>query len=282
MLKGSLLLEKKRNFVRFKCLLAEQDTPMEWIKAKAVLVYDADRQQALKEKLTQVRVPTLNLLHNYIVQQVHVAQGETITEQTPLITLKVDIRPALLKSLRNELYGYGRHERKNGCGGALRFGNEVAATALFNVMATRTGVIQKLNVKVGDTIRTDTVIALINANFKKTYKLQTLNADVIDGFKFLRPWVAVAKEQHGAEFQPSMFSPHITIVKGQEPVVNKTAWGKYEGEILEFEYLPTLEEHYNFWYLPVRCQRMFDIRAELGLSHKHNLHITVGRILHKS
>jgi hypothetical protein len=57
---------------------------------------------------------------------------------------------------------------------------------------------------------------------------------------------------------------HITIVRAAKPPKTK-AWGKYEGERVEFWYDPYLHEGSVYWFLDCYSQRLEEIALELGL-----------------
>jgi hypothetical protein len=84
----------------------------------------------------------------------------------------------------------------------------------------------------------------------------------------------------GLKLYGSRWSPHITIIRGEEPP-NKDLWGKYDLDNWEFEYdiSPHRDRDSVFWWIDVKCERMLDLREELGLPRfpEYNFHITVGR-----
>jgi len=70
---------------------------------------------------------------------------------------------------------------------------------------------------------------------------------------------------------------HITVIRNEEPLY-KEFWEKYVGEQVEFEYETSPQTDGNYWWLGVDCQRLLDIRIELGLSEQpiFPLHLSVG------
>ena len=93
--------------------------------------------------------------------------------------------------------------------------------------------------------------------------------------------------------QPQMYDPHITFVRGYkglgdeaeliepiDPDLKKEFWGKYEGEVVPFEYDPELKTDGTMWWLDAFSKRLEDIREELGLSKMRepydSFHITIG------
>lgn len=60
------------------------------------------------------------------------------------------------------------------------------------------------------------------------------------------------------------YQPHISVVRKETPPVID-AWGKYEGEDVEFQYDSYIHEGTVYWWLNVFSTRLEDIRIELGL-----------------
>jgi hypothetical protein len=60
------------------------------------------------------------------------------------------------------------------------------------------------------------------------------------------------------------YDPHITVVRYEVPP-NLEAWGKYEGERVEFLYDPYIFKGTQYWWLDCFSKRLEEIREELGL-----------------
>ena len=58
--------------------------------------------------------------------------------------------------------------------------------------------------------------------------------------------------------------PHITIVRVAKPPKIE-AWGKYEGEKIEFYYDPYIHQGGFYWWLNCYSKRLEEIANELGL-----------------
>jgi hypothetical protein len=87
------------------------------------------------------------------------------------------------------------------------------------------------------------------------------------------------------DVNPQAYDPHITVVRtGVEFPPNMDAWGKYEGEKVDFVYDPAHKTDGLYWFLNVESDRIGDIREELGLPRyrKDNkgYHITIGNTKH--
>lgn len=84
------------------------------------------------------------------------------------------------------------------------------------------------------------------------------------------------------------WGPHITVSRNEEPPdSHKHLWGAYEGEVVSFSYATGIRDNYSperyrsFFWLEVECQRLHDIRKELGLppiatAWVGNFHLTIG------
>jgi hypothetical protein len=66
--------------------------------------------------------------------------------------------------------------------------------------------------------------------------------------------------------QGTRFPPHITVVRaGRDIPTDLGAWGRYEGEVVEFAYPSYIHVGRDYYWLEVWCARLEDIRVELGL-----------------
>lgn len=74
------------------------------------------------------------------------------------------------------------------------------------------------------------------------------------------------------------FDAHISVVRLESPA-KLDLWGKHDGETISFEYSNEIAWDDIYIWLPVRSQRLEDIRVELGLPFqpwwKNLFHITV-------
>ena len=81
--------------------------------------------------------------------------------------------------------------------------------------------------------------------------------------------------------QPQMFPCHITVVRtGKEEPLNREAWGRYEGEVVPFEYENAVSRGSVYYTLNAWSERLEEIREELGLPRTRTgydeFHITIG------
>lgn len=87
----------------------------------------------------------------------------------------------------------------------------------------------------------------------------------------------------GAKLLRPYWPLHVTIVRNEEPP-NKERWWDYDGERVEFHYLPgvrtneTPERFRSFYWVDVICPRFEQIRVELGLPKNDDgiYHMTIG------
>ena len=89
---------------------------------------------------------------------------------------------------------------------------------------------------------------------------------------------------YGIKCGGSRGGEHITVVAGKyDDVSLHDQWQMHHGERVTFNYsAPPISKDGYFW-LPVECQRLGEIRSELGLSGqpKYPFHLTVGNVIHK-
>lgn len=67
-----------------------------------------------------------------------------------------------------------------------------------------------------------------------------------------------------ARLQPGRYAPHVTVVRHEIPP-QTAAWGRHEGEEIEFEYDPFVFDDGTYFWVQVRCPRLEEVRIELGL-----------------
>jgi hypothetical protein len=117
--------------------------------------------------------------------------------------------------------------------------------------------------------------------FRKTFKTKTLIVQLHPSTDLNLYYEWFLKKKYGDRFklQPPMFGLHVTVVRGDEKILHKSAWKKRNGELISFEYNPErLKSAWQFWSLPVRGTYLEQLRVGLGLSEFHDFHLTVGRV----
>jgi hypothetical protein len=89
------------------------------------------------------------------------------------------------------------------------------------------------------------------------YKLWLrVDQGISDFYRALIPkYVVVYSQMHPA---------HITIIRRETPL-DLTAWGKYEGEQVDFVYSPVVHSSEFYFWLNCFCKRLEEVRLELGL-----------------
>lgn len=113
-------------------------------------------------------------------------------------------------------------------------------------------------------------------NLKKTFKAKTLIVQLpFDDLANLYRWFV--KQKYGFHLLPPMWGTHVTVVRGDEKLPKPEAWKKYAGESVDIEVVPHLYKVWDFWAMPVRSQRLYELRDELGLEVFHEMHLTIGR-----
>lgn len=85
-----------------------------------------------------------------------------------------------------------------------------------------------------------------------------VDKELAEYYRSLIPkWISTNKQ---------MYPPHITVVRCyKELPVNLKPWGKYEGEIINFQYENIVHSGKVYFWLNVFCKRLEVVRAELGL-----------------
>ncbi len=80
-----------------------------------------------------------------------------------------------------------------------------------------------------------------------------------------------------SKIQRPAWEIHISVVRNEEPP-NPELWMAHEGEEIEFEYHPPVQNNEIFYWLPVTCEKLLDIRERLGLPRQpdYDLHMTIG------
>ena len=79
--------------------------------------------------------------------------------------------------------------------------------------------------------------------------------------------------------QRPAWAEHVSVIRNEEPPENKKhLWKKYDGEPIEFEYIPVVRGNGQHFWLDVHCERALEIRTELGLPYQpdYGLHLTIG------
>ena len=100
--------------------------------------------------------------------------------------------------------------------------------------------------------------------------------------RYYREWLR--REQHLHLNVPS-WDAHITVVKGERSVQRfPHLWKKYHGKRVDFRYehgnirvVKDTNQPGSFYFINVDCPELLDIRQELQLTTKVNMHITIAR-----
>jgi hypothetical protein len=79
------------------------------------------------------------------------------------------------------------------------------------------------------------------------------------------------------QLQKPAWNSHISVLRGEKPQ-NQNLWGFRNNEVIEFEYEDRLLTNDLYYWLPVKCPELLDIRECLGLPRQgiFNLHLSVG------
>lgn len=63
--------------------------------------------------------------------------------------------------------------------------------------------------------------------------------------------------------RPQRYSPHITVVRGEQPQTSE--WGLHAGRLVEFEYDPYVHYDGTYWWFECYSDFLVEIRLGLGL-----------------
>lgn len=96
---------------------------------------------------------------------------------------------------------------------------------------------------------------------------------IADFYKALIPsWMPSNPQRHRA---------HVSFVRRIVPP-DMSAWGKYAGEKTVFWYSNEILKDETYFWLDVHCQRLMDIRVELGLEpyppRRDSYHLTIANV----
>jgi hypothetical protein len=84
------------------------------------------------------------------------------------------------------------------------------------------------------------------------------------------------------KLQKPKHGSHITTIRGESvsDEIYNSIWTKYQNEEIEFEYTNEISTNGEHFWLPVHCNRLLDIREEMGLvrNPEFSLHLTIARL----
>lgn len=114
-------------------------------------------------------------------------------------------------------------------------------------------------------------------NYYTTWLLIDVDGDICKYYRVLA-------HKHNPLFKlnPSKHGTHITAIAGKYEIpANQDLWKKYQGEVVDFEYNPDIISNDKYFWLEVKCNRIEDIREELGLPRTiiHPWHLTIGNTI---
>jgi hypothetical protein len=76
---------------------------------------------------------------------------------------------------------------------------------------------------------------------------------------------------------------HVTVVRGEQPVVNDQLWASDNGLEIDFSYTHEVYTNGVHWWLNVDCDAFEQIRVRYGFpSGKRHFHLSIGRIPNKA
>jgi hypothetical protein len=107
---------------------------------------------------------------------------------------------------------------------------------------------------------------------------------IIDGCEGLRRYYAwwVMKEQFDL-VQAPIWGAHISVIRGEMPSKPRN-WGLWDGGQMTFRYEDSPQTDGYYWWLPVECESILDLREHLALPRnpRFKLHFTLGQVTHRN
>lgn len=98
--------------------------------------------------------------------------------------------------------------------------------------------------------------------------------DIVDYYHY---WV---ERKTGVRLHKPKFGSHVSVIRGTEEFNRENHhYRKYHEGYVEFLYTNDLETNGDYWWLPVQCQTLENLRSELGLEKElpFGFHLTIGR-----
>jgi hypothetical protein len=89
----------------------------------------------------------------------------------------------------------------------------------------------------------------------------------------------IFREHPSLVLNPPKHGAHITVIAGKYDIpLRKEFWNKYHENEIEFGYFSDIGTDGQYYWLPVECSKIEDIRSELGLPSKSPIpwHLTIG------
>lgn len=100
--------------------------------------------------------------------------------------------------------------------------------------------------------------------------------DIIEYYQY---WIT---KETGNKLNRPLFGAHISVIRGEEPPeVKKRLWKKYHEEEISLEYEHKSNTNGEYWWLEVTCERLKEIRKEIGLAEEveFGFHLTIGKVI---
>jgi hypothetical protein len=97
--------------------------------------------------------------------------------------------------------------------------------------------------------------------------------------RYCRFWWNREHRFSGRKLVKPAWASHISVVRDEEPP-RPFLWESHEGAVVEFEFSGEIVGEGPYRWLDVRCDRLLEIREELGLPREPAcpLHLSVGRV----
>lgn len=95
-----------------------------------------------------------------------------------------------------------------------------------------------------------------------------------------RYYASIVKKNFGINLHwKSMWGGHVSIVRGEELLINKNKWGNDVNSEVLIKYSHDIYTNGHHWWLNVESEDILKIRKYYGLpGNERNFHLTIGRI----
>lgn len=111
-------------------------------------------------------------------------------------------------------------------------------------------------------------------NYHSRWVILECPKDIVDYYHY---WI---HRELGIKLHKPKFGSHVSVIRGSEEFNRETPlYRKYHEEEVAFQYSNQIETNGDYWWLPVHCEILGQLRAELGLEKEptFGFHLTIGR-----
>ena len=95
--------------------------------------------------------------------------------------------------------------------------------------------------------------------------------------EYYRWWI---NRVHQIKVQRPLFGAHVSVMRGEAPLCGHDQWGVHQDQSLEIAYGHELTHAQGYWFLPVQCRALEEVRLTFGLEARpqFGFHLTIGSL----